>query len=69
MDPPAKSPGCSPRIDVTAKLKDDLRDAERRETLLAETLAERDLDLAERSFEVPAFRPAALAHQRRTMRM
>ena len=27
--------------------------------LLAETLAERDLDLAERSFEVPAFRPAA----------
>ena len=27
--------------------------------LLAETLAERDLDLAERSFEVPDFRPAA----------
>ena len=61
--PPANSLGCSPctaeLIDITAKLKDDLRDAERREMLLAETLAERDLDLAERSFEVLAFRPCA----------
>jgi len=63
LDPPADSLGCSPcpaeLIDITAKLKDDLRDAERREMLLAETLAERDLDLAERSFEVLAFRPSA----------
>jgi len=63
LDPPANSLGCSPcpaeLIDITAKLKDDLRDAERREMLLAETLAERDLDLAERSFEVLAFRPSA----------
>ena len=63
LDPPANSLGCSPctaeLIDITEKLKDDLRDAERREMLLAETLAERDLDLAERSFEVLAFRPCA----------
>ena len=63
LDPPANSLGCSPctaeLIDITEKLKDDLRDAERREMLLAETLAERDLDLAERSFEVLAFRPSA----------